>query len=225
MTKVDAVFGGNGLIDRVMYSSVRAVLVGICRVYNRLRVEGTENIPATGAFILAPVHRSNTDTPLAAACTHRRMRFMGKDSLWKVKPLGRFFSAIGGFPVSRDVADREALTRCQAVLESGQPLVLFAEGERKSGRVVHPLKEGPAYLALKAGVPIIPVGIGGSERMMPKGAKFIYPTKVVVIVGAPIMPAESESGRVTKSARTEMTQRLHTDLQRLFDEAQTKAGQ
>ena len=77
------------------------------------------------------------------------------------------------------------------MLEAGEPLVLFPEGERKSGPVVQPLFDGAAYVALKAGVPIVPVGIGGSERVMPKGAKFIYPRKVHVIVGA----ADHAAGR------------------------------
>ena len=94
---------------------------------------------------------------------------MGKDSLWKRQPAAWILSALGGFPVSRGTADREALQRCIAVLEAGEPLVLFPEGERKSGPTVQPLFDGAAYVALKAGVPIVPVGIGGSEEVMPEG--------------------------------------------------------
>ena len=72
--------------------------------------------------------------------------------------------------MTRGSADREALRRCVAVLEAGEPLVLFPEGERKSGPTVQPLFDGAVYVALRAGVPIVPVGIGGSERVMPKGA-------------------------------------------------------
>ena len=69
--------------------------------------------------------------------------------------------------------------------------MLFPEGERKAGPVVQPLFDGAAYVAAKAGVPIIPVGIGGCERAMPKGAKFIFPRKVHVIVGEPIQVPRS----------------------------------
>ncbi|MEY4251507.1 MAG: hypothetical protein RL691_388, partial [Actinomycetota bacterium] len=69
-------------------------------------------------------------------------------------------SALGAFPVTRGSADREALKRCIAVLEAGEPLVLFPEGTRQSGPIVQPLFDGAAYVAVKAGVPIIPVGIG-----------------------------------------------------------------
>ena len=126
----------------------------------------------------------------------------------------------GGFPVSRGTADREALQRCIAVLEAGEPLVLFPEGERKSGLTVQPLFDGAAYVALKAGVPIVPVGIGGSEAVMPKGKKMIRPSKVHVIVGAPILPPPSVAGaRVPRAAIRDVTAELHETLQRLFDEA------
>ena len=116
-------------------------------------------------------------------------------------------SALGGFPVTRGTADREALRRCIAVLEAGEPLVLFPEGERKSGPDrCSRCSTAPAYVALKAGVPIVPVGIGGSERVMPKGARFIYPRKVHVIVGAADHAAGADGRRrVPRAAVREVT--------------------
>ena len=96
---------------------------------------------------------------------------MAKAELWDNRLLGWFLSGVGCFPVHRDVADREALRRAQRILEHGQVLVLFPEGTRQSGAVVHDLFEGAAYIATRTGVPIVPVGIGGSEAAMPKGAK------------------------------------------------------
>jgi 1-acyl-sn-glycerol-3-phosphate acyltransferase len=126
--------------------------------------------------------------------------------------------------VSRGTADREAFKRGIAVLQTGEPLVLFPEGERKSGPVVQPLFDGAVYMAVKAGVPIVPVGIGGSERAMPKGSKMIKPTKCVLLVGTPIAVPQSESGRASRSAVKDMSQELHSELQRLFDRAQALAG-
>jgi 1-acyl-sn-glycerol-3-phosphate acyltransferase len=151
------------------------------------------------------------------------MRYMGKDSLWKKRPVGWILSALGGFPVSRGTADREALRRCIEVLEAGEPLVLFPEGERKSGPVVQPLFDGAMYIAVKAGVPVLPVGIGGSERAMPKGKKYLRPSKCVVIVGEALTPPVTD-GRASRSSVKEFTNRLHIELQRLFDEAQALAG-
>ena len=215
---------GTSLPSRIFYFLIRGLVVLLARAITRVRVVGRHNIPRSGAFLLAPIHRSNIDTPLAAAVTTRRMRFMGKDSLWKFAPVGWVISALGAFPVSRGTADREALKRCIAVLEAGEPLVLFPEGTRQSGPVVQPLFDGAAYVAVKASVPIIPVGIGGSEGVMPKGSRMIRPRRCVLVVGEPIVANVDETGRVPRSAVKDVTERLSTDLQRLFDEAQRLAG-
>lgn len=224
MAEVDTHMAGDSFLSRVFYTLIRGLVVAVCVGYTRARVVGKHNIPRTGPFLLAPIHRSNIDTPLAAAVTSRRMRFMGKDSIWKFKPIGWIISSLGAFPVTRGSADREALKRCIAVLESGEPLVLFPEGTRQSGPLVQPLFDGAAYVAVKAGVPIIPVGIGGSEGVMPKGSKMIYPRKCVLVVGEPIVATADESGRIPRSAVKDITEQLTIDLQRLFDEAQRLAG-
>lgn len=224
MAEVDTHMAGDSFLSRVFYTLIRGLVVAVCVGYTRARVVGKHNIPKNGPFLLAPIHRSNIDTPLAAAVTSRRMRFMGKDSIWKFKPIGWIISSLGAFPVTRGSADREALKRCIAVLESGEPLVLFPEGTRQSGPVVQPLFDGAAYVAVKAGVPIIPVGIGGSEGVMPKGSKMICPRKCVLVVGEPIVAVADESGRIPRSAVKDITERLTVDLQRLFDEAQRLAG-
>jgi 1-acyl-sn-glycerol-3-phosphate acyltransferase len=224
MTKVDTFLAGQGPASRALYFVVRALVAGFTRLWTRLGVEGREHIPTSGAFVLAPVHRSNMDTPISSCLTRRRLRFMGKDTLWKRQPAAWVLSSLGGFPVTRGTADREALQRCIAVLEAGEPLVLFPEGERKSGPTVQPLFAGAAYVALKAGVPIVPVGIGGSEAVMPKGARFIHPHKVHVIVGEPIQAPPSGTGRVPRAVVRDITAELHATLQRLFDAAEAHAG-
>ena len=102
---------------------------------------------------------------------------------------------------------------------------MFREGGRKSGPIVQPLFEGAAYVAAHGRVPIIPVGIGGSEAVMPKGAKMIRPHKVRVIVGKPIHPRVSDNGRAPRSEVKRLTAELHDELQRLFDSAQASVSQ
>ena len=208
----------------LLYRLCRNALVAFCRVWMRTSVEGREHVPATGAFILAPVHRSNMDTPIAACVTRRRLRYMGKDSLWKDKRAGWLFTALGAFPVKRGTADRVALRRCLEVLAQGEPLVVFPEGGRRSGPVLADITEGAAYLAIRAGVPIVPVGIGGSERAMTKGSAVLRPVKCAVVIGPPIHPERREAGRAPRRAVHELTERLRAEMQRLFDEAQRLAG-
>lgn len=221
MTRISTRLTGNKPSDRALYKGARVIVMMFCKVWCRLTVEGRENVPTQGAFLLAPTHRSIFDTPAAAAVTRRRMRFMGADKYWNNKTFGRVLTILGGFPVTRGTADREALKRCVAVLQQGEPLVLFPEGERKSGPLVQPLFDGATFIAVKAGVPIVPVGIGGSERVMPKGAKFIRPRKVHVVVGAPLqVPADVTSPKAQRDAAKLLSKQLHEDLQRLFDLAQ-----
>ena len=224
MTGVKSKLAGGGVAARAFYALARGLVVGFCRIWMRLSVEGREHVPKDGAFILAPVHRSNMDTPIAAVSTTRRLRYMGKDSLWKTGASSWLLSALGGFPVSRGTIDREALARCAALLDAGEPLVLFPEGTRQSGPIVQPVFDGAAYLAVKASVPIIPMGIGGSERVMPKGSKMIWPRKVHAIIGPAIVPPATENSRVNRQAVRDLSSLLHERLQGLFDSAQVRAG-
>ena len=207
----------------ILYRIVRALIVGFSRLYWRLSIEGREHIPVEGPFVLAPVHRSNVDFAIASTVTKRRMRFMGKDSLFKVKPFAAFISALGAYPVHRGSADRQALRTTMEVIEGGEPVVIFPEGTRQSGPIVQPLFEGAAYVATRTGVPIVPVGIGGSEKAMPKGSKLLYPVKITVVIGPVLRPKPPEEGkRSSRRAVHELTDQLHTELQDLFDRAQSK---
>lgn len=210
---------------RFWYAVVRGLIVVVAKLLGRVEVIGAEKVPAHGAFVLAPVHRSNVDFALTSVITRRPMRYMGKDSIWKVRALGRFVSMLGAFPVHRGSADRDALKASSEIVEGGSPLVLFPEGTRRSGPAVQDLFDGAAYVAAKAGVPIVPMGIGGSEQMMPKGAKLPRPRKLVLVVGDPIAPPDrTAGGRVSRSAVAQTTERLHASLQDLFDDAQRRAG-
>jgi 1-acyl-sn-glycerol-3-phosphate acyltransferase len=220
MSKVDAYLAKQSLLSKANYQFWKTLITGTTRIITRTHVEGLENVPKTGGYVLAPVHRSYIDTPISAVATRRRLRYMAKDSMWKKPLYGWLISSVGGFPVSRGTTDIEALKRCFLLLAQGEPIVMFPEGERKTGPIVQPLFEGAAYVAARSKVPIIPVGIGGSEAVMPKGAKMIHPHKVRVIIGKPIHPRVSDNGRVPRSEVKRLTAELQAELQRLFDLAQ-----
>jgi len=201
---------------------VRWLVGTICRGYWDASYEGLEHVPAAGPFVLAPVHRSFIDFGLVAAVSKRRIRYMGKDSLWKVSWFGRFITALGAFPVRRGAADREALRRCIEIIDSGEPLVLFPEGTRRTGPTVHDLFEGAAYVAIRTGVPIVPAGIGGSEHALPKGQRVPRRVKVHVVVGPPLVPPPPKaSGHPSRRDVRDLTAALYAELQRLFDQAQS----
>lgn len=174
--------------ELAFYGICRFIAVGASRIWYPGGVVGRENLPTTGAYILAPVHRSNVDWLVVARVTRRRLRYLVKGEVWKVKAVGRLLELLGTFPVHRGAADREALTRSLEVLAAGEPMVVFPEGTRGAGRRVGELREGVSYLALRAGVPVVPVGVSGTERSMPRGARFPRPVRVRIVVGDPIYP-------------------------------------
>lgn len=207
------------------YTFARGLVLAFCLAWFRVEFHGREKLPSSGPYVIAPVHRSNLDTLFAGCLRRRRVRFMAKDSLWKYRWLGALCGSLGGFPVSRGTPDREALRACEEAVAGGEPVVLFPEGTRQSGPVLHPLFDGAAFVAARQGVPIVPVGIGGSEWAMPKGSRRILPVKVVVVVGDPIPPpARGESGRLPRRAVGELTERLAVELQAVFDQALAAAG-
>ncbi len=214
----------DSLPSRIVYSLFRSIVCWFTQALTRMTIDGREHLPTSGAYVLAPVHRSYIDTPITACVTRRRIRFMGKAEMWKYPMFGWLFSSLGAFPVNRGTADREALFRCITVLGHGEPLVLFPEGERKDGPLVQPLYDGAAYVAARAGVPIVPIGIGGSARVLPRHARMLRPKKVHVVIGEPIVAEVGATGRSSRKAVTAVTEQLATELQRLFDLAQARVG-
>jgi 1-acyl-sn-glycerol-3-phosphate acyltransferase len=229
-----------------LYRVCRLIAVGLSRVFFPGHVVGRENIPQSGPFILAPVHRSYLDWLLVARVTDRRMRYIAKQEIWKSHLVGRLVEALGAFPVNRSGADREALDRCRQVLVGGEPLVMFPEGTRRSGPVVEGLREGVAYLALRSQVPVVPVGIGGSEKAMPRGSALPKPHRINLVVGPPLQPpavpaaqpaapptstgadGDGSGGGATTRARTRVSRRamkefsdqLGAAIQQVYDEAE-----
>ncbi len=211
--------------SRVVYRILRALLAAVAHLVFRITVIGGDNVPSRGAFILAPgAHRSILDTPAVSLAGPRVLRYMGAENYFAIPGLGWFLQAMGGFPVERTLTDRAALRTAEAVLGAGDPLVLFPEGTRQQGPVIERMKEGPAFLACRVGVPVVPVGIGGAERAMPKGSRFIRPAKIVLVVGRPIQPPARGSRRVKRSEVTALTEQLRRRLQGLHDQAQLAAG-
>jgi 1-acyl-sn-glycerol-3-phosphate acyltransferase len=216
-----------GAGPRLIYRAIRRSVVWVlAKLVFRVSISGVENIPATGGYILAPGgHRSILDTPLVALAGWRVLRYMGAETYFNIPGLGFFLRSMGGFPVERSMTDRLAMRLAEEVLRNGEPLAVFPEGTRQEGPIIQPLKEGAAFLACRAEVPIIPVGMGGTERAMPKGVKLPRPRKITMIIGEPIHPPSREDGkRVKRSTVREVSATLKERLQELFDLAQIQAG-
>lgn len=206
-----------------IWKVARLVVASFAKLWFRYEVHGADNLPKSGPYILSPNHRSNLDTPLLPLVSPGPLRFMGKDSLWAAGRFAAWFlDTMGGFPVSRESADRVALRIADHVLTNGEPLVMFPEGTRRTGPIVEPenMHSGPSFVAGRQRVPIIPIGIAGTEAAMSSGSKMVYPRKIVFVVGEPLdPPALNEKGRVPRSAIADHTEELRNRIQVLFDKA------
>jgi 1-acyl-sn-glycerol-3-phosphate acyltransferase len=200
------------------YQFARVIVLSLCSLAFRVKVVGTEKVPTSGAFIVAPTHRSGFDVPFAAYASKRTIRFLAKEELFANRFFAWLFTALGAIQVERGAADRGALRALEGALRQGDPVALFPEGTRGSGPELGPLFDGAAYLAVKLGLPIVPVGIGGSEEILPKGAKLPSFHRVAVVVGDPILPPATD-GRARRAAAARMTEELTLELQRAFDQA------
>ena len=146
-----------------------------------LRIIGRENIPE-GACILASNHISNLDPIIVGLCTRRRTSYMAKDSLFK-KGIGWIMHGVGAYPVKRGSADIGSIRESLRRLAAGEPLVVFPEGTRKKEGVDLVPHPGIGLIAVKGGVPVVPIFIKDSDKVLPPGAKFFRRHVVEVVIG------------------------------------------
>lgn len=220
-----AIAVGASRSGRAFYGAAKVVIrQGLFR-YFRVVHHGREHLDTPGPLILAPVHRSNLDAPLLGGLSNRPTRSLAKESLFESAPVGWVMSALGGFPVNRAAADREALRAAQDLLEANESLIVFPEGTRQSGELVGEVFGGAAFLAARTGAKVVPVGVAGTAAAMGPGVRFPRRGKVAIIVGQPMDPPSSDSGRVSLSQRQAFTEELKQRLQRVFDEAQAESEQ
>jgi 1-acyl-sn-glycerol-3-phosphate acyltransferase len=196
-------------------------------LYFRAYVKNVKALPKKGRVIIAPIHRSNLDAPLVGGLCRRKVHYIAKGSLFEKKFAAWALPGMGAIPLDRtSTADKRVLDASMNSLLNEQALVVFPEGERKAGPEVFPVLDGASWLAARAQTPILPVGIGGSQRAMPKGKIFPTPRRIVVLYGDLVPPPELGPGkkRVARSELREYSETLRDILQDLFDEAQIQAG-
>jgi len=177
----------------------------------RLEVRGLENLPEAG-FVLAGGHQSNFDPwPLTVALSDRYfVRFMAKSELfWP--PLSYVMRSLGAFPVYRDRADREALATARRLAREGNVVAMFPEGTRRVKGLMKrrqvEIGDGAARIALGAGVPLVPAGLAGTDRLA-----HLAPLRVAY--GAPI-EVEDLAGLPRRTAARVATERLMTRIHEL----------
>ena len=152
------------------YRFARFVSYAYFKVFHRFRVCGLENIPASGAFLLASNHVSFFDPPALGCRLPRNLHYFARSTLFK-GAFGKLITALNSIPINRDGADSSSFRRAFKTLNKGFPLLVFPEGTRSpDGRLQDP-RRGVGLIACKAGVPVVPARVFGGHEAFGKGRK------------------------------------------------------
>lgn len=155
----------------------------------RVAVRGAENIPADTPVIFLANHRGAFDIPALQAYLPVQFRWVAKKSLFRIPVVGWTMTLAGYIPIDRGSATRAFRSMLDAAerIRSGTSVVVFPEGTRNvTDRRLLPFKKGAFTLAVKSGVPVVPVAITGTRDIMKKGSLLISPADVSITFGPPI---------------------------------------
>lgn len=200
----------------------------ICGFFLRLlwgaRIQGVERIPRSGPFILVANHCSNVDPPLMGwAVGHqvgRVVHFMAKKEMRSWPVIGFLADSAGTFFVRRGENDRAAQRFSLEALADGRPIAIFPEGTRTRDGRMKAFKPGAAFLALRSGAPILPVGISGTHRIFPGGSRWPRASRIRVRIGEPFVLGHVSRGRLDRADLDAANERLRTAIAALLPEEQ-----
>lgn len=190
------------------WTALNGVLFFVRAVGVRIRVKGTECIPA-GTVIFAANHTSSADAPAVVGAIPRRIAILLKRSLFEFPIVGQAFYLARFIPVDRYNRDSAitSLEKATESLKSGQSFLIYPEGTRSPDGRLQDFKKGTAVMAIKAGVPLVPVACSNAHRIMKKRSMKIYPGEILVEFLPPI-----DSTQYSLEQRDALNDRLHHEL-------------
>jgi 1-acyl-sn-glycerol-3-phosphate acyltransferase len=187
----------------------------------RVEVEGLEKIPPGGSFVFVANHRSYFDIPVILPHISVQFRFFAKKSLFYVPFIGYHMKRAGYVAVDL-VNPRESIKSmaegARVIQETGISILLFPEGTRTHGELA-PFKDGAAYIAIKAGVPIVPIGLVGTRDILPRDSLTLRGGTVKMRIGDPIPTLD-----IPLADRTRLTQTLRHHIAELIGDAHAAAA-
>jgi len=173
-------------------------------------VEGLERIVPGGVYVFASNHASYMDTPVVLGNAPVQFRFLAKKGLFSIPFLGTHLQRAGHIPVFRGNARQNLKTlgmAAETVQSRGVSLLIFPEGGRSRDGTLGLFSEGAAYIAIKAGVPLVPMTLIGTRAVLPFGSGLPCPGRVRMIVGQPIPTAD-----LTMKCREQITARVREEI-------------
>jgi 1-acyl-sn-glycerol-3-phosphate acyltransferase len=199
----------------VIYELLHSVVPPVAKAVWRPAVHGLDRVPATGGVILASNHLSFADSVVIPIVVPRKVVFLAKSDYFTGAGLGgavqrAWFEGLGMLPVDRDDtrAALDSLDTALEVLSRGEAFGIYPEGSRSRDGRLYRGRTGVAHLALTAGVPVVPVGLRGTEELQPVGARWPRLAKVHVAFGEPIDFTGRYDGVPAGRARREATDEI-----------------
>lgn len=195
---LSTIFFGSISIAASLFDKKGNTLVRVARIWARslltvsgvrVTVEGFEHIDPSGSYVFATNHASYMDTPVVLSSIPIQFRFLAKRGLFKIPFLGTHLGQAGHIPVPRDDPRGSVKTMqmaADAVQKRHISLLIFPEGGRSHDGVIRPFKEGAAYIAIRAGVPIVPAALIGTHEVLPYGSGTPLPGAVTLRIMKPI---------------------------------------
>lgn len=171
----------------MLYYVARAICWLLIKIFWRMEIIGIENLPESGGLIIASNHVSYLDPAVLAASLNRKIYFITKKEVFKNTFVSFILKNLNAFSVDRENVDILAFKKAINILREEKVLGIFPEGTRSSNGELQELKLGAIKIAMKTGVPILPVGIIGTHKIYPRGIKFpiLFKHKIIVKYGAP----------------------------------------
>ena len=168
----------------MVYYILRFVITFVSSLALRRKVIGKKNIPQHSACIVVANHVNLVDSPLIGISLGRKVHFMAKEDLFHSRIIGWLADKFGAFPVAKGKLNRRAGRTAVELLANGQALIIYPEGQRSLDGKLGPAYSGAALLAVKSGVPIVPVGIIGTAQLKGKWW-FLRRPKITMNIGQP----------------------------------------
>lgn len=151
----------------VFYPLAKGLLAVLLFLLGPVRVVGRVRVPQAGGVLIVANHISDADPPVMGHAVPRTAHFMAKSELFSIPVLGAVIRALQAFPVNRGAPDRAALRRTIQLLQQGEAVVMFPEGEISETGKMQPLLPGAALIVRSSGVPVMCAGLVGTTKIVP----------------------------------------------------------
>jgi len=211
LSLTSSLFDSTGSVQHKIAVAWARMLLRITMV--KVDVIGVQRLDPNQSYVFCSNHFSLIDTPLMFGSMPREFRILAHHGLWKIPFIGWHLSRAGHMLVNRE-NPREAVKNIATAAEkirAGTSVLIFPEGGRTRGEEMRPFKPGAAHIAIKAGVPIVPMAIVGTRDVLTPGSSHLHPGKAELRIGEPV----STEGMANRDGK-ETIRRVQEEVGRIW---------